>query len=297
MTMIQASNIGVPFDEITIARWQLPAEAIGALGTMASTGPFGVGAGASPYFAPQAIDLPGSDWTMVGYADLSLSGEIVALDGTTVADSWPAAGYYGAAASGDANAARLLHSGLSPLDSATVGAAALHASDFCAGPALCANGAKTIDAWGSANGPVAIDGSGNVLALQTGDANGDQVLRGFHAADVAPGSAGAASGVDLLVLAGFGSALAAIAPGGSTPGLALYQPQVFTAQVDYGDVVVQRYDDDGGSIAPSGASETALAMLTPTTEVTLMTDHLGRLWVGVASGAMGSTFYVLDRAR
>src|SRR5690606_14523186 len=87
MTLVQAFAGADPADEITLTRWGVPAEG-GALSVTETVGPLGVGASPMAYFASIATDLPGTPWTVVAYADTTFAGELVALDGDTVADRW-----------------------------------------------------------------------------------------------------------------------------------------------------------------------------------------------------------------
>ena len=59
--------------------------------------------------------------------------------------------------------------------------------------------------------------------------------------------------------------------------------------------MVQPYQVQGTVISAVSAPVVAVQMTTPNTPVTLMTDELGRLWVGIAAtGSGSSTFYVLQ---
>src|SRR5690606_37988270 len=124
-----------PADEITLTRWGVPAEG-GALSVTETVGPLGVGASPMAYFASIATDLPGTPWTVVAYADTTFAGELVALDGDTVADRWSVNGYYWGAAVGTGTP-RLVHTSQGALDDVAGATAGLYAADFCAGPTLC----------------------------------------------------------------------------------------------------------------------------------------------------------------
>ncbi|MCA9621594.1 MAG: hypothetical protein KC731_21375, partial [Myxococcales bacterium] len=290
VTLVQAYAGPSPDDEITLTRWGVPTEATGELTTVEVVGPLATGASAGdPFFAGVAVDLPDTLLTLVGWADGSLSGKLVALDGSVVADSWDIAGYYWAAAHSDGTTARLLISALSaPLDGA-VGSAGLYAGDWDASTPTDPS-PTTVHTWGLANGPVALDGAGNAFAVMTDYLSGNQSLRGFAAASVAPGAIGA-TGTELWDIPGFGSSLAAVHLA-SDGGWVFYQPQTFVTEVESGDVMGQRYGDGGGAVSPIGGLVPALTFVEANTEVTLMSDPTDRLWVGVA-GENGSTFYVL----
>ena len=205
-----------PLDEITITRWSRPQAPMGALAATESVGPFGVGAPANSYFAAEASDVKGTTWTVVGYADLSQAGQAVALNGSSIQSSWNTFGYFSATSVED----RLLYSGLSALNAGSAGSAGVYAADICAGPILC--GTETIETWASFNGPTTADLEGNVFGIQTADMNGDQVLKGFHAGDVAHTSSGGLTGTTLFAIPGFGAALAAIAPDGVNDGMVFF---------------------------------------------------------------------------
>jgi hypothetical protein len=140
---------------------------------------------------------------------------------------------------------------------------------------------------------VAADQAGNVFALETSFSTGEQSLRGFEAATVAPGTT-ATSGDVLFTIPGFGSQLAALSPHQGAPGLALFQPfdaSTFAAL----DVMAQPYTASGTQIVPTSSPVATLAMVVDNTPVTLMSDASGRLWVGVVGPAQTTTFYVLER--
>ena len=62
------------------------------------------------------------------------------------------------------------------------------------------------------------------------------------------------------------------------------------------DVVAQRYGVAGGDIVPQGMPTPALTMTTPGTEVVLVSDPSGRIWVGhgVSEDPAQSRWFVLD---
>jgi hypothetical protein len=294
MTLVQAFAGADPVDEITLTRWQLPGEPGGSLSAAEVLGPLAVGASPMAYFASVATDLPGTPWTVVAYADATFAGELVALDDDTIADRWSVNGYYWGAAVGTGTP-RLVHTSQGALEDAAGATAGLYAADFCAGPALCAGGAATIDTWGNATGPLAADGAGNVFAVQTDFVSDDQTLRGFAAAAIAPGEP-AVTGTDLFTVPGFGSSLAAIAPAGGAPGWVLFQPQTFDGTVVADDVVGARFSVSGDTLSAVGDASTAISFTEPNTDVSLMGDGQGRIWLGLATGASSSTFFVIAPA-
>jgi hypothetical protein len=282
-------------DQITLTRWQAPAGASGELTSIETVGPFSLGIpDPSPFVTPLAVDLPIAPWTMIGWTGLDSTGEILAVDGETVAERWANAGYFGAGAVGDAASARLLHTGLDPLgNDALPGVPGFYASDFCRGPMLCNGGAGAVDFWGSNTGPVAVDAIGTAFAVMTDFGAGTQELRGYAAAAVAPGSPPSPDAPTMWTLEGFGTALAAVPPTSGESGIVLYQPfdpSSFAAL----DLVGQRYKADATA---DGPYETAVTFVTDGTEVSLVSDTSGRVWMGVPdAGADTTVFYVLDRA-
>ncbi|HHH29376.1 MAG TPA: hypothetical protein ENK57_13665 [Polyangiaceae bacterium] len=296
LTLTQAYNGPTPTDELTLTRWAVPAEATGALSTMEVIGPFNAGVtGTDPFFAGVAVDLPDTPLTLVGWADATLAGQLIALDGTTIADAWDAHGYFWGAALSDGTTTRLLHSSLSELGANAADTSGVYAADWnAASPGTPTNG--TVDTWGLANGPVAVDADGNAFAVMTDYINGNQILRGWPAAAVAPDTTGSVVGTELWDLPGFGSSLAALAPSGNE-GLVFYQAQTFDGNgVVNDDVTLQRYEIDGGAVAPLGVPTTGISLVADNAEVVLFADSANRLWIGTADGSSGSVFYVLDRA-
>lgn len=290
VTLLQSGS-----DEVTIQRWAVPAGAESALALDSSAGPVSLAIPmqtTGAFLSAVVVDLPLSSWSLVGWTGDNAVGEVVALDGATIADRWPNVGYYDGVAIDDGDTARLLHTSQSELDdgSSATAAAGLYAADFCAGPALCNDGARTIATWGLATGPVAADADGNIFAVNTDYIAGDQELRGFHAAAVVPGELGE-EGSELFTMEGYGSALAAIGPTASAPGIALYQP---IEGVDAQPLIAQEYTADGGAVTASGVAATAITMANAEA-VTLMNDAAGRIWLGVPTAMGETTFFVLDR--
>lgn len=298
--MVLTAPFAAPY-EVTVTRYVAPSTAEGPLSVESTQGPVEVGSEVDDadgaFFNGTAVDLPGTTWTTVSWAGSfpSTRGGVIALDGATVADSWGAVAFFGSAAVGAAGATRLLHTGLSPLEGNSAGPTGLYATDFC-GATLCDPPTATIESWGDASGPVAIDALGNAFAVQT-SFGGDQTLHGYAASAVEPEAAGNVAGTPLWTGAGFGSSLAALAPAGGDPGIVMYQPQTFDAEnnvVVEGAVVSIRYTVDGGSLVAGDASA-ALVLSEAGTPVTLTGDDEGRVWVGVAEDPQASTFYVVGR--
>lgn len=291
---LTASYEPAPADQAALTRWQVPAGATGTLAPQTLHVPLGIAA--SPvFFGAQAVDLPFEDWTLVSWTGNfgGTDGEALLLSGGAVAQRRAVVGWFAAVGLGDAgDDGRVLHTSLTELGQPFAAQVpALYAADFCVGPVLC--GVSTVAAWGEASGPVATDQDSNVFVFQTAFSTGDQTLRAFAATTVAPGAA-ATAGDELFTVSGFGSELAALSPDHASPGLVLFQPfnpSTFEAL----DVVAQPYAVADDTVAIAGDPSMALSLVTANTAVTLMTDDSSRLWVGVATGAGQSTFYVLGR--
>jgi hypothetical protein len=274
-------------DEIHLQRWNISGT------TLAKTESVVAGVTQIPamsFFGAQAVDLPFGSLTAVSWSgqDFMHQGGFLFLDATSVVGTHLATGVYGTAALGTAQSARLVYTGLSAVDGPTNGTTALYAADFANGTL---GTSQAIATWGEADGPVAVDTAGNVLAIDTKFSDSTQELRVFPAASIASGSPPTA-GTTLLVTDGYGNALAAVAPTAQKPGLALFQPQL-GANGTHGDVLVVRWQTSGSTPVEAG-HEALLTLTTPDTLLTLMTDDQGRVWVG-APAQQGSTFYVLAR--
>jgi hypothetical protein len=223
-------------------------------------------------------------------ANFQTEGGLVVM-GNDNSVSVGALGVFGLGARGS----RLLWTGISPAGSTTAGPAAMHRGGVGPlGMTFDVTDDGTVAAWADATGPLVFDAGDNAFAVMTALA-GTQELRGFAAADIEAGDPPTA-GVTLGTLDGFGDALAAVAPAGSDPGLVVMQPNDGTSFAHL-DVVAIPYSIDAGAIVAAGGASTLLALATADTNVTLMTDDTGRLWVGAANaeGGMGSVFFVLDR--
>ncbi len=295
VTLVQIFDGVNPTDEVTITRWSVPVSPEDTLVALETLGPLSLGVGTQavgPFVSPAVIDLPLSSWSLVGWTGASSVGEIVALDGATVADRWANVGFFDGATVDDGTVARLVHTGQSELEDGDAGGAAcgVYAADFCSGPALCATEPTvTVATWGLANGPLARDTSGHIFALNTDYLEETQELRAFHASDMAPGQAGE-SGTELFTLAGYGSTLAVIDAAPGEDGIVLFQPvEGLTPQA----VIAQRFRVTGNAVAGQGTPSTALTLVGGEA-ITLMNDDSGRVWLGVPSSGQ-TRFFVLTR--
>lgn len=277
--------------DLHIARWTISGT---TLTKQESTVPV-TGLTNPAFFTGEILDLPTGD-SVIGWQgiDFANDGGLFLTSGTTVKKAYVATGAFSFAALGPSNEGyvRVLYTGLSAVDGMTSNVPALYAADLHSDGSLVVPSAA-VDAWGTANGPVAADSAGNVFAI--GASTGTQEVRGFAATKIQPLTL-ATTGVTLLSTSGFGSELAAVAPKAALPGLVVLQPQMGAGAGE--DVKVQRYTSDGTTLAASGTSETLLHLATAGTNLTLMTDPQGRLWVGaknIDAGASGTSFFVLDR--
>ncbi len=274
-------------DEVHVERWGVSGNMLVKSETVVS----GVTQIPATGFAgAQTVDLPFGNLTAISWSgqDFQHEGGVVLLDATSVANDYLATGVYGTAVLGSAQSARLFYTGLSSLDGPTNGVTGLYAADFANG---VLGTSQAVATWGEATGPVAIDSAGNVLAMNTKFSDGTQELRAFPAASVAPGQAPTA-GQTLLSTDGYGNTMAAVAPKGASPGLAIFQPETGASGM-HGDALVVRYTVSGSTVTEAG-HEAILTLTTADTALTLMTDDQDRVWVGAPS-AQGSVFYVLAR--
>lgn len=281
-------------DEATISRWVVPPQPTGTLTQLSTALSLDISAG-PVFFGAQAVDVPFYPWTLLSWTgDFGTSdGELIAVLGNTVAERWPVAGMFAAVGLGEPfGDGRVLHNSLTALqDAGGTLESATYAADFCGGPVSCGNGRVT--AWGEANGPLATDTAGNVFSLQTWFSTNEQSLRAFEATTISP-LAASTEGSVLLTMPGFGSELAAMGPTATEPGILFFQPYDGVS-FEALDVIALPYHSTHTTVAPAGAVVVALHLQTPNTPVTLMSDHEGRLWVGIVAGVGQTTFYVLDR--
>ncbi|MDC0743731.1 hypothetical protein [Polyangium mundeleinium] len=257
---------------------------------------------AMTFLGAQAIDLPFFDWTVVSYTASDLTGEIVLLDGTTVAARYPVNGFYAGVGVGDGTLGRLLYTGISPVNDAATKTNALYAADACGTaasmPRLVPDGDMTcaaplaVDTFGVASGPIAADHAGNVFVIMS-EANGDQDARGYAAEKVARGT-GPAAGASLFTLPGYAGSLAAIAPGSGDTGVLAFQP-VDGTTFDALDVVAQRYRVENGAVVAEGTPGVFLSAATPGASLPFFTDDQDRLWVAGQRGMDTTVLAVVAR--
>ncbi|MDI1443943.1 hypothetical protein [Polyangium sp. 6x1] len=241
---------------------------------------------AMTFLGAQAIDLPFFGWTAVSYTAGDLTGEIVLIDGTTVATRYPVNGFYAGVGVGDGTLGRLLYSGISAVDDAGGKTNALYAADACGtdaamprlvpGDDMSCAAPLAVDTFGVASGPIAADRAGNVFAIMS-EANGDQEARGYAAEKVARGT-GATTGASLFTLPGYAGSLAAISPATDDAGVLAFQP-VDGTTFDALDVVAQHYRVENGAVIAEGTPGVFLSAATPGTSLPFFTDDQDRLWV------------------
>jgi len=285
---------------VTLERWTAPTGNTGAMTVQATSVASALPAGTTSYLGSQALDLPFFGWTAVTYTNSDFTGKVEMIASGAVATSYDADGVYGVAALPAASSVgRFLFSGLGPLGSTTSGTNGLYQADACSSPSQglgtgtgCSPSAL-VSGWGQASGPVATDSAGDVFAVMSsysGAAAGTQEARGFLASSVAPGTA-ATTGVTLFTINGFGSALAALSPTATAPGVMVYQP-FDSSTYDALDAVEQKFTT-GSSLAPMGAQSTFLTV-TAAQALSFLVDASERLWVA-ASGSSSTTYVVLVR--
>jgi hypothetical protein len=214
------------------------------------------------------------------------------VSSTGVQARQPVLGLYGAGGLAGASSHRVLYTGLGTYgDNASAPVPGLYSADFCPGPDPC--GSALVAAWGEATGPIALDNAGNAFVEQTAYSTEDQTIRGFPATSVAP-EAAPTDGTTLITLPGFGSELAAMGQEGSNPGILFFQPfdaNTYIAE----DVVALPYTVYNDMMVAGDTAVPTITLATPGTTVTLMTDPIGRLWLGMVTEPGVTTFFVLDR--
>lgn len=278
--------------EVSIARWSISGTTLTKTETTTTLSPVTNPA----FFTGELLDLPfGSSF--IGWQGLDFANDGGAFLTTNTAQSkaYAAIGMFSLGFIGPSadNYVRVVYTGLSALDGPKTNVPALYAADLHSdGSLVAASGA--IAAWGTANGPVAVDSAGNVIAVQT--TAGGQEVRGFASQKIQP-LAAPTPGKTLFTTSGFGSELAAVAPTATLPGLALFQPQVGAGLGT--DVLLLPYTSDGMTLSETGqVGVPVLKLAVSGTNLTLMTDPNGRVWVGAKNtdgGATGTVFFVLDR--
>ncbi len=246
------------------------------------------------FFDSQLLDLLPTESVIAWTGAAPTDGQIVFLNDTAVVGS-PAntTGVFSYAKVGPSTGGvtRLVYTGTSTVAATMPGKNGVYAADFHT-DGSSAGSPVAVSQWGEASGPVASDSAGNVIAIATKFSDGTQEMRGFAATTIAP-LAGPSNGDVLLDTNGFGSSLAAIAPSGTNPGLAVLQPEIGMGTNQ--DVVLVKYTSNGSKLTPSPMT-TLLKLTTADTGFSLMTDDQDRIWVGAATASgMGTTFLVLAR--
>jgi hypothetical protein len=257
----------------------------------------GIPAGA--FLGAQALDLGFFGWTAIGWSGAfpATQGQIILVDGTAVATTYAVnAPFAFGAIADDANTGRLIYSGASKLDDATTDVNAVYAADSCGMGASAALEPGTtagcgapleVAAWDDASGPMAVDLAGNVFAVMT-NFSGDQQARGFARSDIQRG-APASMGAIFFTISGFGSALAAMAPSGTDPGVLAFQPSDGTTFLPL-DVLEVTYT---AALVPD-TPHTLLTLTSPGTALGMTSDDQGQIWVAGPRGAK-TAFVVLAR--
>ncbi len=279
---------------VTLTRWKVPAGATGAL-TAEVIGPIATQVAPAEFINATAVDLPFNNWTAIGWAKfMSPNGELLLLNDKTVAKRFNTEGLFAVAGLHALMKDRILSASFSEVGKPGAKTAGLYYADVC-GQDLCASGTGNESASGDAGGPIAVDLDGNVFASFPSIAGDKQSVRGFAAGLIAPGKAPMGGGFPVFSLAGGGQAMAAMPPRNGSDGYILFQPD--TKDFVYLDPIVQRYAVPS-DVAPKGTPKPALTLAKAGTEIRLMSDDQGRIWVGVVTDAMKgeSAFFVLDRA-
>ncbi len=282
---------------VDIVRFTPPAGAMGALTSAATTVDAMIPAGA--FVGAQAIDTPFLGWTAISWTGAfpDTVGEIIAIKGSAVDQRFALNGAFGLAATAkDSTHGRLFSTALSALEDPTASVNGLYAADLC-GTSIVPNGDPScvapsmVAAWGDASGPVTADRAGNVFAVLT-SFDGTQEARGFEAAEAGAGAPPSMGNV-LFTIPGFGSSLAAVAPGAVDPGLLVFQPSDPTT-FEALDVIAQRYRIQGGAVVKDGEPSALLTIATKNTSVYVMVDASDRLWA-VIPGMTSASFVVIAK--
>jgi hypothetical protein len=271
---------------LTITRWAVNGDALGA-----STKDVSVPSlPADAFWGAQIVDASqgGNDLAIASWtgSDFFTQGALVVTGASSTGVSVTATGVFGLGAVDGA----IVYTGLSAAGGPTNGEAGVYRAALAPSGNALASSAK-LEAFGLATGPVAVDDDGNAFALMTDYVAGTQEIRFYAASALQAG--GAATGATLVTLDGYGDAMAALGPRGASPGIVLLQPNATSGA--HLDVVGRRYTTAGSDLGVVGALEPMLALTTPDTNLTLMSDDAGRLWVGAAKSGGGAVFYVLDR--
>ena len=288
----QATGTGVALE-----RWTAPT---GTTGTMTvQTTPVAAALPDTTFLGAQALDLPFFGWTVISWTNPfpDSTGQFEMIASGAVATSYMLNGPYGVAAVPAASSlGRLLYTGLSPLGVPATSVAGLYAADACSSPAQalgtgtgCAAPAL-VAAWGDSSGPVATDSNGDVFAVMTSSADGNQEARGFLASSIARGAVPTA-GVSLFTVAGYAASLAALTPTAIEAGLVVFQPNDSTTYAPL-DVIQQKFTTSNGLVAMG--TPTKLLSVASGQGLSFLVDGSQRLWVAVP-GTTSTTYVVLAR--
>lgn len=292
-------DAGGTLSDAEVVRLSPPAGATGALTSAAETYDLDIDT-TMQFLGAQALDVPGTNGTLLSYTGFDTTGEVRVFDGTTPVTGIPMVGFFIGATLSTSEGTRLLHTGSTVLGDgvAANGDSGLYQAEFCTGLTLCATPAPSlVEAWAEFNGTVGFDGDGNAFASQFDATAGTTELRGFDAASIAPGAATPASGVTLATFTGSGTNIAALRPTSDDGGWVFLQPATLDAMFNPipQDVEAHRFTDSGGVIAPDGGAAILTLSADPKPQVNLLADDQDRVWVGVP-GTGETTFYVLARA-
>jgi hypothetical protein len=255
------------------------------------------------FVGPQALDLGFFGWTAINYqgAFPNTQGEIILLNGTTVAKRYPVNSPFAFGAIVDSSdEGRLIYTGLSKIDDDATAVNALYGADSCGlstmNPALEGCGDPiAISTWGDASGPVAVDALGNAFAVMV-SFSGDQEARGFARTEIARGTP-PTDGATMFTLPGYGSAIAAIAPTAMDDGILAFQPSDGTT-FEALDVIAQRYHLGSGALTATGTPTPLLHLANQDTAVSMASDPSSNVWVAATRGAAPNqklVFVVLAR--
>jgi hypothetical protein len=280
-----------------VRRWQLPADAQGA---MSSGAPVQVKIDGLPekiFFGP-ALDVPFQDWTLITYTGSfpDVAGEVIAMNGglTEVKARNPVNGWFAAAASPGGGKARVLFTALSPVllapgDTSDNG---LYYAEPCDAAAILKTGCGAsgkLGGWESNSGPVAMDGAGYLFAAMS-TFGGNQQVRGFLPAQAA-GSA-PVEGHTILTDADFSTSLAALEDG-AQGGLLVVQASDSTT---FGAKAAQlfTYTVSGGTMSTAALADSGFAAKAAGASPVVFSSGDGRLWVAT-DGEDGAYFVALER--
>lgn len=293
-------DAGGTLSDAEVVRLTTPAGATGALTMAAETYDLNIDT-TMQFLGSQAIDVPGTNGTLLSYTGFDVTGEVRVFDGTTPVTGIPMVGFFIGATVASGEGTRLLHTGSTALGDgvAANSISGLYQAEFCNGLTLCTTpAASLIEAWGEFNGAVGFDANGNAFATQFDATAGTTELRGFDAAAIAPGAATPATGVTLATYTGSGTQIAALAATGEDSGWVFVQAVTFDNNFNAipEDVEAHRFAESGNALIDDGPGAVILTLSgDPKPQVSLLADDQDRIWVGVP-GANETTFYVVARA-